>query len=243
MIDWHCHLLPHLDDGPPTMDKALVMAAGLQKAGFTAVYCTPHLIRGAYEADNGAVCSTVRVLRQRLLEEHIDVELFPGREYYLDEFLFDYLEEPLTIGEDRKVLLEIPPHAPAELVQATCFRLRCAGYIPLIAHPERCRLFTAPEKKRRRWYSGFLVQDRAGETDESGLLSYLIEIGCQFQGNIRSLTHGYGEGACTSARYLQKRGVYDCFGTDAHSLHEIEAIAGIPRSGNAESPCRVPLIR
>jgi protein-tyrosine phosphatase len=55
MIDFHCHILPGLDDGPKTIEEYIDMAEALQNAGFTAVYCTPQLIKVAYEADNEAV--------------------------------------------------------------------------------------------------------------------------------------------------------------------------------------------
>lgn len=42
MIDWHCHILPGLDDGAADMEQSLAMAAALATAGFRTVYCTPH---------------------------------------------------------------------------------------------------------------------------------------------------------------------------------------------------------
>ncbi len=47
MIDWHSHILPGIDDGSPDMEQSLAMAAALSAAGFTTVYCTPHLMRGS----------------------------------------------------------------------------------------------------------------------------------------------------------------------------------------------------
>jgi protein-tyrosine phosphatase len=77
MIDFHCHILPGLDDGPKTIEESIEMAEALQNAGFTAVYCTPHLIKGAYEADNEAVRTAAAVLQKRLNNENIGLELFP----------------------------------------------------------------------------------------------------------------------------------------------------------------------
>ena len=117
MIDWHCHLLPGLDDGPATMDESVEMAAALRKVGFASVYCTPHLIKGCFDADNDAVRETLTALQAMLHDENIDLRLLPGREYCLDEFLFDYLKDPLPLGETKYNMLELPNHIAPEFVK------------------------------------------------------------------------------------------------------------------------------
>jgi len=144
MIDFHCHLLPGIDDGPATEDEAVEMAAAMQKAGFTTVHCTPHLIKGSYEADNRAVRASLASLQKRLNDENIGLNLLPGREYYLDEYLADYMKDPLPLGETRFIMIEIPNHRPEQFVKEICFNVRRSGFIPMIAHPERCDLFAKP---------------------------------------------------------------------------------------------------
>jgi protein-tyrosine phosphatase len=139
--DWHCHLLPGLDDGPATIEESVEMAAALQNVGFNTVYCTPHLIKGTYETDNATVLTTLANLQTRLQKENIAIKLFPGREHFMDEFLADYLKDPLPLGETRFILIEIPSNIPAEFVKETCFNVKRSGYVPMIAHPERCVLF------------------------------------------------------------------------------------------------------
>ncbi len=222
--DWHCHLLPGIDDGPNGMDEAVAMAAGLHKLGFARVCCTPHLIKGAYEADDREVQSALIALQQRLAEENIALDLLPGREYYLDEFLLDYLRTPLTLGGSRSIMIEFPNHASAELVQTACFQIRRSGYTPLIAHPERCRLFAVPEKLKDSWFSRIRNQSSRPKTDAPSLLSYLLDIGCQFQGNLGSFAGNYGEAVRSCAEELRRLGIYTCFGTDAHSLPAVKSI-------------------
>src|SRR5450759_172716 len=160
-VDWHCHLLPGLDDGPATMDDSVAMAVALRKAGFASVYCTPHLIKGGFDADNEAVRTAVAALQKRLNAENINLELFPGREYYLDEFLPDYLKDPLPLGDTRFLMIEIPNYTPDQLARETCFRIKRSGFIPLIAHPERCSLFAPPEKRETAWFRFFNSQRKA----------------------------------------------------------------------------------
>ena len=117
MIDYHCHLLPGIDDGPAAMDESLEMAAALHQAGFRTIYCTPHLLKGHYDVDNKAVLSALSELRKRLSDERIDLDILPGREYYLDEFLGHYLKHPMLMGKTKYIMVEIPNYAPAGYVK------------------------------------------------------------------------------------------------------------------------------
>ena len=191
------------------------MALALKKAGFATVYCTPHLIKGCFEADNQAVKSSVSVLQRRLDAENVDLELLPGREYYLDEFLFDYLKDPLPLGETTLIMVEIPGHISAEFVKEACFRIKCSGYIPMIAHPERCALFSISGIQTHTWYSKFKPQNSTPST-----ITYLQEIGCAFQANLGSFSARYGPRVRQTATWLKRNEVYTHFGTDLHTLED-----------------------
>jgi protein-tyrosine phosphatase len=218
MIDYHCHLLPGLDDGPETIDESVEMAAALQKAGFTTVYCTPHLIKNVYDANNEAVKATLIALQTRLNNENVALQLFPGREYYLDEFIFEYLKNPLPLGETNIIMLEIPSRIPQEIIKETCFQIARGGFIPMIAHPERGDFFTMLQKQVKTRFH-FLKADQ--KTEKSELSIYLTDLGCAFQGNFGSFIGLYGSEAQKRANSLKKMEVYTHFGTDAHSLQGI----------------------
>ncbi len=220
MIDFHCHLLPNIDDGPDHIDDALAMAAGLRDTGFKTVYCTPHLIKGSFEANNQTVKAAVTDLQARLNQENINIELLPGREYYLDEYLLDYLKEPMTIGDTQYVMIEIPGHALAEFVKETLFRIKCSRFIPMIAHPERCNLLAMPQKRETSSWLRFSKPKHkipGAKPYEPTLLDYLKDLGCAFQGNLGSFAGWYGPDVLKLAKYLQQRKIYTHFGTDAHS--------------------------
>jgi protein-tyrosine phosphatase len=226
MIDFHCHLLPGLDDGPDNIDESVEMAIALQKAGFTNVYCTPHLIRGVYEANNEEVHASLDALQTRLNKNNIGLRLFPGREHYLDEFLFDYLKNPMPLGKTNFIMLEIPRHIPLEVIKETCFRIKLGGFIPMIAHPERCRLFAMPQKQTSSLF-GFLGSKRktsGSKTKGTSLIEYLKDIGCAFQGNLGSFDALYGQEVQQTATDLKKNEVFTHFGTDAHSLQGITCL-------------------
>ncbi|KLU62655.1 tyrosine-protein phosphatase YwqE [Peptococcaceae bacterium CEB3] len=46
MIDFHCHLLPGVDDGAESLAEGLAIARQLYEAGFTTVVATPHVLEG-----------------------------------------------------------------------------------------------------------------------------------------------------------------------------------------------------
>lgn len=221
MIDFHSHILPGIDDGPESINESVAMAAALHKVGFNKIYCTPHLMKGCYDADNRTVLSAVINLQKKINEENIKIEVLPGREYYLDEFLGRHLKHPLPLGKTKYILIEIPNSADGRYVKETCFRIKCSGFIPMIAHPERCRLFTPSiNRKNKLWGLRRNIFSDNKQSDDR-LITYLSEIGCAFQGNIGSLNGLYGKEVRQTAKYFKANKLFTHYGTDAHSLEGI----------------------
>ena len=137
MIDYHCHLLPGLDDGPSEGEESLAMAKALADFGFREVCCTPHCIKGHYEISPVEVREAVRKLQARLDFEEIALKLHPGMEYHLDECFEQYAANLLPLGGSKLVLCEAPPQAHPGLVAEMVGLIVVQGFIPLIAHPER----------------------------------------------------------------------------------------------------------
>ena len=226
MIDYHCHLLAGIDDGPENIEESIEMAIALHKAGFRTIYCTPHLLKGHYDADNKEILSAISELRKMISDNHIDLEIYPGREYYLDEFIGQHLKYPLPLGKTKYIMIEIPNYAPSRYVKEACFRIKCAGFIPMIAHPERCRHFAANQKNKRSFFS-FRSRNKISEVTAKRieLIHYLKNIGCAFQGNLGSFYSIYGHEVKETAYYLKENKIFTHYGTDAHSLKSIHLIA------------------
>jgi protein-tyrosine phosphatase len=238
MIDWHSHILPGLDDGSDTIDRSLAMAELLSGYGFTTVHCTPHLIRGCFEANTVEVLQGIDVLQERITAHNIPLTLLPGREYYLDEFLPEYLEDPLPLGNSRQILIEIPPRTTADMVRQLIYRVVRSGFTPVIAHPERCHLLEPVlERNSGRGILGALKglfgsRDTASQnrSDSTGnlLLDYLRDVGCGFQGNLGSFTGFYGPQIKSVAEALRALNVYDRFGSDLHAPEQAVRILQQP---------------
>lgn len=236
MIDWHCHILPGIDDGATDLESSLAMARSLVAAGFTEVHCTPHLMKGCYESGNDQVRQAVSELQTALDCAGVLLKLSPGREYCLDEYLLDYLKDPLPLGGSRSILVEIPPRISGEMVRQFAFAVVRSGFTPVIAHPERCHLLEpAIRKSDRGGVFGALKRlvspgdhDRHSGDYGSGnsLLDYLRDLGCSFQGNLGSFNGFYGRHVKTVAEALRGRGIYDRFGSDLHAPEHADLVLG-----------------
>lgn len=240
MIDWHCHILPGLDDGAAGMEQSLAMAAALAAAGFRTVYCTPHRMPGCYTARNDQVRQGVAELQQRLQDSNIPLLLQAGCEYSLDEYLLASLDDPLPLGESRLILVEILPRLTEEMVRQVLYDVVRRGFTPVIAHPERC-LLLSPAVPRRGGHDLFapikkLLGSRPRPEDEPALpgtsgnplLDYLRELGCSFQGNLGSFKGCYGRRVQVAAQTLKESGIYDRYGSDLHAPEQAAVILAPP---------------
>jgi protein-tyrosine phosphatase len=236
MIDWHSHILPGVDDGPADIEQSVAIAAFLAAGGVTEVYCTPHLVRGCYEAGNDEVRWGVARLQERLTAGGIPITLRSGREYCLDEYLQAALEDPLPLGDSRLVLVEIPPHATADMVRRLLYDVVRAGFTPVLAHPERSPLLnpSGPPAGNGgiRGALGHLLGGgrrngharRSSDAAVNPLLTYLRDLGCSFQGNLGSFSGFYGGRVKSTAESMRAAGLYDRYGTDVHTLEQAKMV-------------------
>lgn len=203
--DWHSHILPGVDDGIKTLDDSLAVLSRYEQLGVKRVWLTPHVMEdfpntpeklrevfsGLKEAYNGPV-------ELRLASENMLDSLFEER---LEKNLF------LPIGEEGKHLLVEtsymnPPYAMEDMIE----KLFGAGYIPVLAHPERYR---------------YMEEDDYREWKRRGLL---------FQTNFISLVGGYGQTAQKKAEWLLSQGMIDLCGSDLHRLEFFDSsVAKHPR--------------
>ena len=117
MIDFHTHILPALDDGAITVDDSIVMAKSLAAFGYTSVCCTPHCIKGYYDLTPQQVREATLMLQADLDNEGVQLDLWPGMEYMLDEYFHAFAEDLLPLGNTKLVLCEAPPQAHPGFVQ------------------------------------------------------------------------------------------------------------------------------
>lgn len=232
MIDWHCHILPAIDDGPETLAESLEMARLLAAAGFRRVHCTPHCILGRFDNRPFQVQRATAALQKELRHAGIPLLLSPGMEYSLDEYFPVLLDQPQTLGDSRLLLVEVPRQASIELVMENVRLIIQRGLIPLLAHPERCDLLHSnvlfqQGRSFMRLVRRCLMLKSDSATDDfyptSLLRDQLQGMGCLFQGNLLSFSGCYGRQVQKQVLANLDRGLYNCFGSDGHGAESLAA--------------------
>jgi len=225
MIDYHCHILPWLDDGANSMDQSLAMARLLAASGFTTVYCTPHCMKGVFETTPAQVRDGIATLQVELDRAAIKLRLEPGMEYSLDEFFSEELDRLLPLGETGLVLLESPNLADPQQIKELVFQVSRRRFIPLLAHPERHQFLFGAKTGNNAGLLGRLTRRLSRRPMTSSpapsLLRDLREMGCRFQGNLGSFAGIYGKEVKGNAELLFAEAGYDCFGSDAHRAESL----------------------
>lgn len=189
--DFHCHILPGVDDGFQEMEQSLSVLDDYAKAGVKNVWLTPHIMED--------MPNTPASLRERFEELRQayegPVRLHLAAENMLDTLFDSRLEKRdlLPIGENADHLLVETSYYNAPIgLENTLRSIMSAGYFPLLAHPERYNYMT-----NERYLK-------------------LKEMGVRFQLNLPSLAGLYSRGTYERARWLLKQGLYDFVGTDLH---------------------------
>jgi protein-tyrosine phosphatase len=231
MIDWHCHILPGIDDGPETMVESLAMAQLLAAAGFRIVHCTPHCISGRYDTSPEQVRQLTERLQRYLLGAGIPLLVKPGMEYHLDENFPGIMNDLLPLGESRLLLVEIPGRVRVEVVLENVCLILQKGFTPLFAHPERSALLNDFLPRRndgalKAWIGKLLgrrgLAPKGDKMSCQDLRHGLHEAGCLFQGNIGSFAGWYGSTVRQKAQSFLENGFYSRLGSDGHGCRSLE---------------------
>ncbi len=145
MIDLHCHIVPGVDDGPRDTQECLHMARLARKDGIEKIVATPHLFRKDVVLNSmQEIEEKRRELIKVLKENNLEIEIFPGAEIYVTHNLLQQVREKrdrLTINKTSYMFIEFPSEHVFPGVKNLLFQLMSEQIIPIIAHPERNRVF------------------------------------------------------------------------------------------------------
>lgn len=198
MIDFHCHILPDLDDGPRSWDESLEMARIAQSDGISEIVCTPHIKKGYATPSLRQISERAAELESRVRDSSIAVRFHVAAEVALERNLPDLIErgEIATIGGPvRYILLELPwEHIPS-YTETVISDLLSSGITPIIAHLERYHeVITDP-----------------------GIAGTLLEAGALAQVNSGSITGMFGSDVQETSHILLTHSMAHVIGSDAHS--------------------------
>ena len=197
--DWHCHILPGVDDGFKTMEDSLAALARYEQIGIKEVWLTPHIMED--------IPNRTGALKERFTELSLaykgPLRLHLASENMMDVIFGQRLEAgDLLSLKDKRLLVETSYFNPPIGMDGILKAVKSKGYFPLLAHPERY----------------MYMDDRRYKELKS------MEI--EFQLNIGSLTGSYGPEVKSKAEHLLDAGMYEYSGTDLHRLSSLEHMLG-----------------
>jgi protein-tyrosine phosphatase len=194
MVDLHCHILPGVDDGAKSLEESVAMVKLAAEDGTTDIVATPHA-NHQYNFDPELIASKIRELGEAT--NHL-VNLHSGCDFHLSSTnIQDALSNPAkyAINHRSYVLVEfsdfvIPP-TTAEILD----RMRSAGMVPIITHPERNRLLHDRVDQIRTW----------------------VENDCRVQVTAQSLLGRFGKAAKAFSDGLIDAGLVHFVASDGHN--------------------------
>lgn len=198
MIDLHSHILPGVDDGAKTMESSIAMAEKAVEEGITTIVATPHHQHPNFQTDGAFVLEAVAELNQELKKQHIPLRVLPGQEVRINGDILQDLGSgsSLTLVDSKYVLIEFPTNEIPAYSKRLLYELCSSGFIPIIAHPERNKVFLeSPDK-----------------------LYECIKNGALGQVTSSSLTGYFGKDIQTFSEQLIEANLVHVLASDAHNL-------------------------
>ncbi|WP_409253098.1 tyrosine-protein phosphatase [Bacillus sp. SCS-153A] len=167
IVDIHNHILPELDDGPADMHQALNMAKAAAASGITSIIATPHHQSEKYVCSPSEIIDKVDKLNTLLKEKNVKLDILPGMEIHLyPDICTDLTKAPpsaLPLANKKYILIELPYSYFPRYTESLLYELQIAGYIPILAHPERNSVIRKqPNLLYQLIKRGILVQVTAG---------------------------------------------------------------------------------
>lgn len=201
-VDIHSHLLPGVDDGSTSFQETLLLSQSLVEIGVSEFITTPHFMENVWDNTK----NDIQLLEDKTileLQKHQFKKPFKAAaEYLMDEqFIRLFQAGELLTLKDNYVLVEISYTNPPIQLYEIIFDLRVAGYIPVLAHPERYVFYHYNFEEYAK----------------------LKKAGCLFQLNLLAVVGYYGAGITKIAEKLLQKGMYNFVGSDVHHLKHIEA--------------------
>ena len=140
-VDFHAHILPHMDDGSGSPAESMAMLALSWEQGIGHIVATPHF-RPSRDTLEGFLEKRQRreeALREEMAKTGALPRLSVGAEvqYFRGISQCDFLDK-LTISDKRCILIELPLGPWPETVYQELAQIRTRqGLIPVIAHLDR----------------------------------------------------------------------------------------------------------
>ena len=203
-VDIHSHVLPGIDDGAKTIEDSKFLLQNMIDFGFSKIITSPHTIENIWNNTPETISKTLDFTKENLSDLAAKVNLRAASEYIMDDYFVTLFESQniLTI-KDNFVLVEMSYINPPIQLYDYIFKVQVAGYIPVLAHPERYVFYHSD-------FSNYAKLKKAG---------------CYFQINLLSATGYYGKEVAKIADKLLKDNMIDFVGSDFHHKQHIASFS------------------
>lgn len=201
--DLHCHVLPGIDDGAPTVEKGVELVKALKRWGIDRIIATPHVAEDVFPNTIDTITPAIDSLRHALDEAGIEVDLSHSAEFRIDDHaLTQIATKTIPTMPGNRLLVENSFIQEPWNLDKTLFQLKVQGYRLILAHPERYAYYHGNRSR----------------------LSALHANGMDFQINVLSLAGYYGKEIKGMVEWLIDNNLVEYIGTDIHRQEHIEAI-------------------
>jgi len=194
--DCHCHLLPGVDDGVQQTEETLQILQEWERLGVKEIWLTPHIMEDIPNRPD----ELQRRFEMLKADYQGTIRLQLAAEHMMDGPFSTLLETGQTIPFGEKgehLLVETSYYIPPMHMEGLISDIRKKRYDPILAHPERYQYMDV--KDYRKWK----------------------DMGVLLQLNLPSLVGAYGYEVMKKAEWLLKENMYDFFGTDTHSMNQV----------------------
>jgi len=196
-VDIHCHILPGVDDGAPSLADSLEMAAMAYADGISTIIATPHANDEYPPLSAEDYLQRIANLQEEIDRIRIPLRILPGADVQIIESLVARVRarQILTLADTgRYILLELPHdiYVPIDTLMA---ELKTMGTRAILSHPER----------------------NHGIQANLNLLEPLVERGCLLQVTAGSILGEFGREPQAVALQILKYRLVHFVATDAHS--------------------------
>lgn len=194
-IDIHNHIIPYIDDGSDSMNTTLDMLRIASEEGIGKIIATPHFIYG--DINNTAQYIPGAGAEAAAAASDRGIEMLFGSEVFMCPEVGALVEDGTVcrLNGSRYILVELPMLSIPAYTTEVLFKLQLAGYVPIIAHPERNKVFQSHQDQ----------------------LFKLVERGILAQVNATSITKLYGKEVQKVAMKFIECGLVHFVSSDAHT--------------------------
>ncbi len=201
-LDIHSHLLPGIDDGAVSFEDSISLLNQMGEIGFKNIITTPHIITNIWDNSENSIKAKHQETLKEIENKCTTSSFKVAAEYMMDATFLKRLEtEKLLTLKDNFILVEMSYLSPPVQLYEIIFEIQLAGYVPILAHPERYLFY----------HFNFKEYDK------------LKNCGCKFQLNLLSTVDYYGNLVTKVADKLLVNNYFDFVGSDIHHQNHVDA--------------------